>query len=83
MSEEKTDTSGIRALVFVILILPILLLMAVIIICSLPIIFIGILVQLLFISFSSLLEWSINNNVTLTEEFQKHWRTLKQKYWLW
>ena len=83
MSEEKPDTSGIRALVFVILILPILLFMAVIIICSLPIIFIGILVQLLFISFSSLLEWSINNNVTLTEEFRKHWRTLKQKYWLW
>lgn len=83
MLNGKLDTSGIRALVFVLLILPVLLLMAVLIICSLPIIFVGILVQLLFISFSSLLEWSINNNVTLAEEFQKHWRTLKQKYWLW
>lgn len=83
MLDGKLDTSGARALVFVLLIFPVLLLMAVLIVCSLPIIFVGILVQLLFISFSSLLEWSINNNVTLTDEFQKHWRTLKQKYWLW
>lgn len=83
MLDGKLDTSGVRALVFVILIFPALLLMAALIICSLPIIFVCILIQLLFISYSSLLEWSMNSNITLTEEFQKHWRKLKQKYWLW
>ena len=82
MLDGKLDTSGVRALVFVLLIFPVLLLMAVLIICSLPIIFVGILVQLLFISFSSLLEWSINNNVTLTEEFQKHWKRMKLRFWI-
>ena len=82
MLDGKLDTSGARALVFVLLIFPVLLLMAVLIICSLPIIFVGILVQLLFISFSSLLEWSINNNVTLTEEFKKHWKQAKLRFWI-